>query len=142
MAYVRDLLGTGCLFYPGRWHRRGTRVLYTSEAPSLAILEVLANTRQLPVNYAIVVLEVPDGASAEVLDLADLPAQWHQMPYPDTLADLTEAWVAGGSSWLRRVPSVHSPLEHNVLINPLHVEHVGLRILSVLPYRFDTRLKA
>ncbi|MGB3619317.1 MAG: RES family NAD+ phosphorylase [Catalinimonas sp.] len=141
-AYVRDLQGTGCLYFGGRWHRQGTRILYTSESASLAILEVLANTRRLPVNYAILVLEVPDPGEIDEVDLADIPPDWNHLPYPDALADLTEAWVASERTYLRRVPSVHSPLEHNVLLNPQHPDHARTRIVSVLPYRFDARLKA
>ncbi len=63
IIYSDDLTATGCLFYPGRWNKIGTRVLYTSENVSLAILEVLANSEAIPKDYCVIVIEVPDQAT-------------------------------------------------------------------------------
>ena len=46
--FIRDLRGTGGLYGSGRWHRRGTPILYTSENASLPMLEFLANYTILP----------------------------------------------------------------------------------------------
>jgi len=40
-----------------------------------------------------------------------------------------------------RVPSIHSPAEHNYLLNPLHPKHAMLKLVSVEPHPFDPRLK-
>jgi RES domain-containing protein len=36
--------GSGALFAEGRWHGRGTRIVYAASTPSLAALETLAHT--------------------------------------------------------------------------------------------------
>lgn len=77
LAYASDLSGTGGLLGSGRWHRQGTRILYTSEHVSLAKLEVLANSPILPQNYALVTLELPDSATIQTLHASDLPADWN-----------------------------------------------------------------
>ncbi len=139
--YIQDTSGQGGLYHNGRWHRKGTQILYTAEHLSLAKLEMLANSPILPVNYFALTLEVPDNASAKHIEAADLPADWPSLPYPPELAAISEAWIREGKYWLLRVPSAHSPAEYNYLLNPLHPEHATLRVLSLEPHPFDKRLK-
>ncbi|MEZ0607097.1 RES family NAD+ phosphorylase [Fibrella sp. WM1] len=139
--FASDVGGTGGLYGAGRWHRQGTRLLYTSEHASLAILEILGNSEILPKNYALITYDVPDQASMLTLSVNDLPANWTRSPAPTTLADLAEHWLEENRYWLMRVPSVHSPVEFNYLLNPLHPEHSNLRIVGIEPYSFDERLK-
>ena len=141
LAYADDLSGAGGLFGSGRWHRQGAHILYTSEHVSLAKLEVLANSPALPRNYGLVTLELPDTASIQPLEIAQLPADWHLSPAPESLLALSDAWLKTRMHWVLRVPSVHSPNEFNFLLNPLHPEHAGLRLVSVEPHPFDVRLK-
>ncbi|GAA3971631.1 RES family NAD+ phosphorylase [Hymenobacter antarcticus] len=138
---IADTSGQGGLYSDGRWHRQGTLILYTAEHLSLAKLEVLANSPTLPVNYAVLTLEVPADASVKVVDVGQLPTNWFGLPYPPELAAITEEWIAEGNFWLMRVPSAHSPAEYNYLFNPLHPDHSQLRVVSIEPHPFDTRLK-
>lgn len=139
--YIQDTSGQGGLYHGGRWHSQGTLILYTAEHLSLAKLEMLANSPILPVNYFVLTLEVPDGASINIVEPTELPADWAGLPYPPELATITESWIREGKYWLMRVPSAHSPAEYNYLLNPLHPEHQQLRILSLEPHPFDSRLK-
>lgn len=141
LAHANDLSGTGGLYGSGRWHRQGSRILYTSEHVSLAKLEVLANSPVLPRNYALVTLELPGAASIQLLEIRDLPADWPASPAPESLLAFSDAWLKTMTHWVLRVPSVHSPNESNFLLNPLHPEHAGLRLVSVEPHPFDARLK-
>ncbi|QKZ14533.1 RES family NAD+ phosphorylase [Spirosoma sp. KUDC1026] len=139
--YASDLTGTGGLFGPGRWHREGTRILYVAEYISLAKLEVLANSRVIPANQSLVTVEVPETASITAVDTDSLPSDWQKIPYLEELADITERWLSERQFWMMRVPSVHSPAEFNYLLNPLHPEHTTLKLLSIEPHGFDSRLK-
>ncbi len=139
--YIQDTSGQGGLYHNGRWHHKGTQILYTAEHLSLAKLEMLANSPILPVNYFALTLEVPNSASAKHLEAADLPTDWPSLPYPPELAAIGEEWIREGKHWLLRVPSAHSPAEYNYLLNPLHPEHISLRVLSLEPHPFDKRLK-
>src|SRR5271170_3628161 len=69
---------TGSLLYPGRWHPRGTPILYFSSALSLACLERLVHMSpsEVPADYAYSIVELI--SSPETADfrgeLADLDA--------------------------------------------------------------------
>lgn len=139
--YLADTSGKGGLYYSGRWHEKGTLLLYTSEHLSLAKLEVLANSASLPRNYFALTLKIPADAPVKQITPDQLPANWQQLPYPLELALLTRAWIEEGRYWLMRVPSAHAPHEWNYLLNPLHPDHAQLRVVSIEPHPFDPRLK-
>lgn len=140
-AFANDLSGTGGLFSAGRWNRKGTRILYTSDCVSLAKLELLANSTTLPDNLSLVTLEIPQNASCLVMKQEAFSANWHKIPYLPELATMAETWQNEMKYWLLRVPSVHSPVEFNYLLNPLHPEHPTLQLISIEPHPFDQRLK-
>lgn len=139
--YIQDLSGQGGLYHGGRWHQKGTQLLYTAEHLSLAKLETLANSPILPINYFALTLEAPGDSSIRHLEASELPTDWAGLPYPTELAALTEQWLREARFWLLRVPSAHSPTEYNYLLNPLHPAHQTLRIISLEPHPFDRRLK-
>ncbi|RCR66095.1 RES family NAD+ phosphorylase [Larkinella punicea] len=139
--YANDLNGTGGLYASGRWHREGTLLLYFAEHVSLAMLEMLANSEILPINVSLVTVELPEMASIRQTRLEDLPSDWRNIPYKETLADITERWITEMQFWAMRVPSAHSPTEFNYLLNPLHPEHKTLEVVSIQPISFDRRLK-
>ena len=128
--YAADLNGTGGLFAPGRWHRRGTPILYLAEHVSLSMLEVLVHSPALPIGRSCVTVSLPDNPSILNIDVATLPADWQQWPYLDELADRTEEWIRQGEFWMMRVPSAPSPTEFNYLLNPLHPEHQTLKLVA------------
>ena len=140
-AYVWDLSGMGGLFGSGRWHEKGTRILYTAGSFSLAKLEVLANTKSIPKNFRSNIIDIPDDIRHKVLTVAELPCNWNSFPHPNELAAFTEAWIKENKFLVMRVPSVHSPFESNYLINPLHSEAERLKIIENSPHDFDPRLK-
>ena len=139
--FADDLSGTGGLFSAGRWHRKGTRILYTSDCVSLAKLELLANSTLLPVDLSLLTLETPDAATCLSIVPEMLPENWQTIPYLPELAIIAEQWISEMKCWLMRVPSVHSPVEFNYLLNPLHPEHKTIHLISIEPHPFDTRLK-
>ena len=139
---IRDLQGTGGLYVAGRWHQKGTRVLYTSSSVSLAKLEVLANSvGKIPRSLALITLEFPDDAPMQRVSVDQLPVNWQQYPYPTQLSQHTEAWLKDGASWIVQVPSAQSPTEYNYLFNPQHSMHDQLKIKEVREEAFDRRLK-
>ncbi|TLU98908.1 RES family NAD+ phosphorylase [Dyadobacter luticola] len=140
-AYANDLSGTGCMYTSGRWHFKGTRVLYTSEHISLSKLEILANSPIIPKNQVLVTIDIPDTATITHVLAAQLPANWWEFPYSTSLATISEAWIQEGKYWIMRVPSAQSFAEYNYLLNPLHPEHASARIVKVEPVHFDKRLK-
>ena len=115
--------------------------MYTSEHISLAKLDVSANSRKIPKNQSLVIVKIPDTASIMAINDAVLPESWPKVPFLDELTDISDQWIREQKYWLIRVPSVHSHAEFNYLLNPLHPEHATLKLISVEPHPFDTRLK-
>lgn len=139
---IQDLQGTGGLYVAGRWHQKGTRILYTSSSISLAKLEVLANSiGKIPRSLALITLEFPDNAPMKMITADQLPVNWHHYPYPSQLSQLTENWLREGAAWIMRVPSAQSPTEYNYLFDPQHTMHRELKIVAVSDELFDQRLK-
>ena len=137
----RDLDGLGGLRAPGRWHERGSPVVYLAETAAGALLEVCVHTAadDVPPNYTLLEVTVPDSIAVETFKADSLPQDW---------SENLEATRAIGSEWLRsnrsallRVPSVLAPATFNVLLNPAHLDAKKLTITSVLEYPFDLRLK-
>lgn len=139
--YIDDLSGTGGLFSSGRWHYKGTRIVYFSESVALAKLEILANTNILPKSLGLITVDVPDKLPVNNLDFEYLPNNWHQFPPPYRLKDLALEWINNHETVLLRVPSVHSPYEFNYLMNPNHHELNQITVIKKENHIFDTRLK-
>lgn len=140
--YITDLNGTGGLYGSGRWHDKGTRILYTAETFSLAKLETLANSTFIPKNYAVICIEIPDDIIIKELTVEGLPDNWASFPHPKELKEFAQDWITENRHLVMRVPSVHSPYEWNYLINPLHPDHRRLTIVENKPHPFDPRLKS
>ncbi len=58
----RDLSGLGGLRASGRWHHRGQPVVYLSENPASALLEICVHTaaNDIPPEYTLLRIEGPD----------------------------------------------------------------------------------
>ena len=133
--------GEGARLYGGRWNSPGTRVVYTASTPSLAVLEVLVHLQAVAplAAYVLIEVHVPD---ALVQTLARPPAGWRALPAPPATQRVGDAWARGGRSLALSVPSVLSPDERLVLINPSHRDARRLRPGPAQPYRIDPRLVA
>lgn len=142
--YRHDLSGYGAYLFGGRWNLRGTSLLYTAEARSLAIMEVLVHltSEELPDDMYLLTLEVPESISRTELALAEMPANWQRTGLPQPTAQLGNAWLQAGRTLALRVPSVLVPQEYNLLLNPAHPEFAQVRLAAEPePFFFDERLR-
>ncbi len=76
----------------------------------------------------------------ERLDRSILPSNWRSSPAPPELQAFGDAWVAGGSSLILRIPSVIVPHEDNFLLNPAHPRFNDLFIQGPDPLAVDPRI--
>jgi RES domain-containing protein len=136
----RDLSGAGGLRANGRWHYAGQPIVYLSEAPSAALLEVCVHTaaNDVPPDFTLLRIEGPEPQIAEVKP-KDLPANW-KMQIGAT-RDLGMLWLREHKAALLRVPSAIVPHTTNLLLNPQHRDAKRLHIAEVLTYPFDPRIK-
>src|SRR4051794_13276035 len=117
-----SLTGDGGLYASGRWHTRGTRVVYLADHPASALLEIMVHlevdAEDLPSHYQLLGIDVPDDVA--VTALTDLPDNWRE----DTnwTRARGDAWLRGNDSALWRVPSAIVPNAANYLFNPAHAD--------------------
>ena len=119
-----DLEGLGGERADGRWHSaaRGKRIVYLSEHPALALVEVMANMRGnprlFPDRYQLMRVLVPDHLS--IPPVSTVAGNWREdLRQTRTIGD---AWLEGRESALLAVPSAVAPESMNYLLNPRHAD--------------------
>jgi RES domain-containing protein len=139
-----DLTGLGGEKADGRWHTaaRGKRIVYLSEHPALALIEVLVNLKGdpklFPDTCQFTKVSVPDGITPAVLPPDALTTDWRQDVSSTRAAG--DSWLASGASALLSVPSAPSPESWNVLLNPLHPDASKLSLDWSKWIAYDKRL--
>lgn len=135
-----DLHGKGAEKAGGRWNRKGNAVIYTSESRSLCTAEIAVHTPlgNIPVDYYLTTIEIPD--TAMVQELTELPADWKSIPHPYSTQVIGDHFLLEQQYLVLKVPSVVVQGDFNYLINPLHRDFAGVKIISTEPFDFDQRL--
>lgn len=127
--------------FSGRWHHKGIPLLYTAETASLCILEYLGHITPIQARVPYILLELIINEK-QIINLEDIAAELPDDWFSDDGTVITRRigmdWVTERNSPVLRVPSVHSPYEHNFLINPLHPE-VVVEISKQKWYLYDRR---
>jgi RES domain-containing protein len=130
--------GNGGLHASARWHTAGHPIVYTAQSLSLAALEILVRLKQTndirPFHaYS---AEVPDSL---ILKPDSLPARWkRRLAVSRAFGD---AWLEAKTMPAMLVPTVITPGEWNVLINPLHPRFsLNWVVSGPDAYTFDARL--
>ena len=131
--------GAGGLYASGRWHNIGSRVVYLSEHPAAALLEIIANTdiSLLPDTFKFLKVDIPE-------DVACLNASITWDNWRDNLTlsrNVGDIWIKEKKSTLFKVPSALSPDTYNYLLNPLHADAAKCEVTQVIDYPLDQRLK-
>jgi RES domain-containing protein len=136
--------GEGSYQYGGRWSSPGTRLSYTSEHQSLAMLEYFVHLEasDSPPDLVLACADVPDDLPRQRIDIGKLQANWRETPAPAELARLGDEFVQLGEGCILIVPSALVPSESNWLINPLHDEFRKMAIRETEPLIYDSRLSA
>ena len=140
--YAKEPLnGEGAYRFGGRWSSTGTRIAYTAEHMSLAMIEyfIHIDPDEPPRGLVVVTAEVPDDLSRTTITTEELPPHWRQSPSPPELARIGDRFVREGRAALLIVPSAISPAESNWLINPRHREFPNIRVRAVEPFNYDPR---
>lgn len=134
-----SLDGEGGMYASGRWHRAERRIVYTSDQPASALIEMVVHLGPVakPKFCQLLKIEVP--TILLIGNPPPLPSGWQNN------SELTQAignrWLDGGTSAILAVPSAIVPEAFNYLVNPTHLESKQLKILAVQSVPLDTRLK-
>lgn len=137
-----DLSGEGGLHAAGRWHSRGNRIVYLSDHPASALVEVLVHLEvdpeDMPDSYQLCSIEVPDRVVFHSINAEDLVAGWHDQP--EVTRALGDQWLRENQTAFLRVPSAIVPSALNWLLNPAHIDAASVDIIELIKVPFDPRL--
>lgn len=141
-AAFQALDGEGARLYGGRWNSPGRPAVYTSSSRALAALEYLVHVdpANAPSDLMLLTIDVPDTAPRDAIDLATLPAHWAAESEPPECQALGDAWLRAGATLALEVPAAPVPEERNVILDPRHPAHAGVRLVSSRPFVYDPRL--
>jgi len=142
-AYARTPFdGEGAYRFGGRWSSPGTRLSYTSEHQSLAMLEyfVHLDPDDPPDDLVLATADVSDRLTREYIEANKLPANWREIPAPPELAGLGDDFVPRAEHCLLLVPSALAVSENNWLINPRHPDFKKIVVRAAEPRIYDSRM--
>jgi RES domain-containing protein len=136
----RDLSGMGGLRAGGRWHYAGQPVVYLTENPASALLEVCVHTagNNIPPEFTLLRIEGPEIETPAIAE-SDLAEGW-QTRFEISRSLGTE-WLRKRAAVLLRLPSAIVPETTNFLFNPLHPDAGLFKITEALEYPLDRRIK-
>jgi len=141
--YIRDLNGTGARRYGGRWNKPGIPVLYTSEARSLALLELIVHFNSaaaIKLGYSFLSIEVDEQAIHHLPE--DLQPNLLTQMNTLELSKITEEYFYPKNTLALKVPSMLVPSEYNYLLNPAHPDYPSLKVLEIQPALLDQRFES
>ena len=136
--------GEGAYRFGGRWSSPGTRLAYTAEHLSLAMIEYFVHIDQdlQPRDLVVVSAEIPDNIPRTSILMKHLPRDWRHTPAPPELASFGDQFAREGRAAILAVPSALAPAESNWLINPRHPACSRIRIRPLEAFRYDPRFFA
>jgi len=138
--YINDLSGNGSALYGGRWHSKGSYILYTASSASLALLESVVHISNIQLtDYCMICLEFPNN-SIDIIDSKKLPPDWFKNPPPDALKTIGNTFIAMRKFMALQLPSAIVPEENNYLLNPNHALFNKVKIVFERNIAIDERL--
>ncbi len=140
--FAANLTGEGARLNGGRWNHKLTPCIYTSESRALALLEYTVNVSidEIPRALSFTTFEIPDAEIQEVTEEA-LPGNWKDVPVPSSAKDFGTALLKKGQAPAFKIPSIVITQEYNYILNPLHADSRGFKILDIKDFVFDVRIK-
>lgn len=135
--------GTGAKIAGGRWNPAGIAVVYASESHSLSVLEALVHFEKnnVPKDYFLVEIDVPDHLKKRKVEISDLPPNWRDYPGPDSLKKVGREWAETLATPVLSVPSAVNIYGRNFLLNPAHPDFNQIKVVKYFPIPFDKRLE-
>lgn len=140
--YCADLSGKGAEKAGGRWNSKGSPMVYTSESRALCTTEIAVHSPlgNIPADYYLVTIEIPDSASILELKPTDLPKDWKAIPHSNSTQLIGDKFLADGRFLVLKVPSVVVQGDFNYLLNPSHKLMSKVKITKTELFEFDERL--
>jgi len=140
--WSESLSGKGAALKGARWNSAGTEIIYTASNRSLAMAEVAVHLTiaNLPADYVMVTIYIPDDVSVMTLNVKDLPKAWNSFPYKQSTQIFGDIFISANKFCLLKTPSAVTMGDFNILINPFHPDFKGIKIIEIAPFPFDRRI--
>jgi len=135
--------GMGGIYGPGRWHKKGFPVIYTSEHASLAAWEKIvhvASFENIPNNLQLVKIEIPNEIEIQTVPELVLFRGWDSFPFSNETVKYGTSFLRKKEYLALKVPSAIIPDEFNIILNPNHPEIVACKVTNTIPFLYDKRL--
>ena len=144
LKYAKSLSGKGASKFGNRWNSKGVEMIYTAQSRALAMAEILVHIslNQLPSDYKMLTINIPDDLNIKNLKASELPKSWNSHPPSIYSQQVGDAFIMANEFCVLKVPSVVVYGDFNYLINPHHKEFNRIKIQSVDDFPFDQRLKS
>lgn len=140
--FANNLSGKGAEKSGGRWNSKGIALVYTSESRALCTTEIAVHTPlgNLPLDYMLITIEIPEDVPIHEIVTTDIPANWKSFPHSHSTQEIGDNFVTECKYAVLKVPSVVVQGDFNFLINPAHEESSKIKSLSIESFDFDERL--
>jgi RES domain-containing protein len=144
---AQEFNGQGGVLAAGRWHIKGTPVVYASTSEPLALLEKLVHRRLSSVTavYPLYIADVPDRL-VEELPATSLPSDWRSISPTPSTRRLGNSWLTSRSGVALLVPSILTtgadPEVKNCLVNPEHPDFDQVTLSGPILLALDSRFTA
>lgn len=140
--YKNDLSGKGAERAGARWNSKGHAMLYTSESRALCTAEVAVHTPlgNIPLNYFLISIDIPDTIDFLELKIIDLSSDWKSLPHSNSTQLIGDQFLEERKCMVMKVPSVVVQGDYNYLLNPAHILFSKIKIVKTEPFEFYERL--
>jgi RES domain-containing protein len=128
--------------FGGRWNHKSVQCIYTSETRALGLLEYTVNINidEIPRALSIVTFEIPD-QEIEIVSQEKLPGNWKEIPAPASTKDFGTNLLKTSAKGVFKIPSSVMPFEFNYLLNPLHPSAKNFKLIEIIDFVYDVRIK-
>jgi RES domain-containing protein len=139
--YTNGLNGEGSQLVGGRWNSPGLLLIYTSQSRSLSTAEVAVNLPlgNVPHDYDMITINIPDNIKISEIIGKNLPKSWKTFPQSSMARKIGNEFIMQNKFLVMKVPSAVVPGDYNYLINPRHPDFSRIEIIKREPYEFDER---
>ncbi len=140
--FASTLSGKGAAIKGARWNSVGVEMIYTGASRALAMAEVAVHLAlaNLPSDYRMLTIFIPDNISLQVLPENLLPLNWNSFPHLPATQQIGDNFISEGSYAVLKVPSATVQGDHNFLINPAHSGFSRIKIIEDVAFPFDKRI--
>lgn len=139
--YINDLSGFGASLRGSRWNPKGKPAVYTAGNRALALTEVLVHLTldEIPEDYQIASIVIPESVSILEIPIKSLPHNWNCIDVNPETQKIGLQWISESNSCVLKVPSVVVKGEFNYVISPAHPECKLISIKNIEDFNFDHR---